>query len=232
MVEVYAIHLLPDEDFLQVSGQLLSYLPAEAQERFSRFSKGADIQRSLLGEMLARYLFADRLKINSHEIVFVVGLNGKPAFPNGGNLHFNISHSGQWAVCALANVPVGVDVERLRKVNPALAERFFAPDEVAALKALSPEMQTEKLIQLWTLKESFLKAIGRGLTRNLNSFSVRRQGSLYSITGDDSASDYHLKLFAIASDYMLAVCAPSAVFSESVEIITVEQMLAALAPSS
>jgi phosphopantethiene--protein transferase domain len=232
MVEVYAIHLLPDEEFLQVSWQLLSYMPAPAQERFSRFSRGADVQRSLLGEMLARYLLTDRLKINCNEIVFAVGANGKPAFPKGGNLHFNISHSGQWAVCALANVPVGVDVERLRKVNPGLAERFFSPDEVATLKALPPEMQTTKFIQLWTLKESFLKAIGRGLTRTLNSFSVRQQGGMYSITGDDSAGEYHLKLFDLALDYMLAVCAPSADFRESVEIITVDQMLAAFAPST
>lgn len=229
MVEVYAIHLLPDEDFMKVNGQMLDYLPAQAQARFSRFSRGADIQRSLLGELLARYLLAGRLKINCHEIVFTVGPNGKPAFPEEENLHFNISHSGDWAVCALATVPVGVDVERLRKVNPALAERFFSPDEVAMLKALPPEMQTGKFIQLWTLKESFLKAIGRGLTRNLNSFSVRWQDELYSITGDDSAGDYHLKLFALASDYMLAVCAPTTLFSESVEVITVDQLLAALA---
>ena len=128
-------------------------------------------------------------------------------------------------------MPVGVDVERLRKVNPGLAERFFSPDEVAMLKALSPEKQTEQFIQLWTLKESFLKAIGRGLTRNLNSFSVRPRGGMYCITGDDSAFDYHLKLFALASDHILAVCAPSADFCESVEVITVNQLIAALASS-
>lgn len=232
MVEVYAIHLLPDEEFVKVSAQMLCYLPTQSQARFSRFSRGADVQRSLLGELLSRYLLASRLKINCRKIVFTIGPNGKPAFPEGGNLHFNISHSGEWAVCAIANVPVGVDVERLRKVNSGLAERFFSPDEVATLKALPPEMQTEKFIQLWTLKESFLKAIGRGLTRNLNSFSVRWHDGLYSITGDDSAGDYHLKLFALTFDYMLAVCAPSTYFSESVEVITVDQLLVALEQST
>ncbi len=232
MVEVYATHLIPDEEFLQVSARLMSYLPGPAQARFSRLSRGADVQRSLLGELLARYLLADRLKISCNKIIFVTGKNGKPAFPQARNLHFNISHSGQWVVCALATVPVGVDVERLRKVNPSLAERFFSPDEVATLRALPEEMQTEKFIQLWTLKESFLKAIGRGLTRNLNSFSVHEQHGMYTITGDDSACDYHLRIFPLAQDYMLAACAPSADFCHHIEIISIDQLQIALAPST
>jgi 4'-phosphopantetheinyl transferase len=228
MVEVYAIHLLPDEDFLKVSGHLLGYLPELARTRFSRYSRVADMQRSLLGEMLARYLLAGRLKINSSDIVFVAGPNGKPSFPEGPEIHFNISHSGQWAVCAIANKSVGVDVERMRRVNPGLAERFFSPDEVATLRGLPSELQAEKFIQLWTLKESFLKAIGRGLTRNLNSFSISDQGAMFSITGDDSAVGYRLKLFDLASDHLLAVCAISADFCENVEIVTVTQILSAL----
>lgn len=225
MIEVYAIHLLPDEDFLKVSGQLLDYMPEQARSRFSRINKGADVQRSMLGEMLARYLLSGRLKRNSNKIIFTVGPNGKPAFPEEIDLHFNISHSGQWAVCALASIPVGVDVERMRRVNPGLAERFFSADEVATLRALPPEMQTAQFIQLWTLKESFLKAIGRGLTRNLNSFSIIQQGNMFEISGDDSVTDYRLKLYDLAPDYMLAVCAPSGDFSESVKIISVDHLL-------
>lgn len=232
MVEVYAIHLIPDEEFLQVSAKLMSYLPGPAQARFLRLSRGADVQRSLLGELLARYLLAGRLKIRCNDIIFVVGTNGKPAIPQGSDLHFNISHSGQWAVCAIATVPVGVDVERLRKVNPSLAERFFSPDEVAALRALPEEKQTERFIQLWTLKECFLKAIGRGLTRNLNSFSVHEHQGMYTITGDDSACDYHLRIFPLDKDYMLAACAPATDFCGQVEIIGIDQLHHALAPST
>jgi len=230
MVEVYAIHLLPDEEFLRISRQLLNYLPVLSRERFSRFSRGADVQRSLLGEMLARYLLAGRLNIRCEQIIFSVGANGKPVFPESGDLHFNISHSGQWAVCALASVPVGVDVERLRKVNAGLAERFFSPEEVATLRDFPADMQAEKFIQLWTLKESFLKAIGRGLTRNLNSFSIRRQqGEMFSISGDDSAHEFNLRLYNLAADHMLAACAATSDFNERVEIITVDQLLEELA---
>ena len=229
MVEVYAIHLLPEEEFLKLKGQLLGFLPEPARGRFLRFNKGADAQRSLLGDILARFLISGKLNLSSKEVLFEIGLNGKPTFTTKDNLHFNISHSGQWVVCALASGPVGVDVERLRKVNSGLAERFFSPDEVATIRALPPENQTKKFIQLWALKESFLKAIGRGLTRNLNSFSIHaRQDGMYCITGDDSAGEFHLKLFDIEPDYMLAACATAADFSENVEIVTVQQILTGL----
>ena len=201
MVEVYAIQLLPPEDFELVHQQMLGFLPEEAQQRFTRFNRGADTQRSLLGELLARFLIAERTKISCKEIVFATGPNGKPELQGSTDVHFNISHSGEWVVCALAPFPIGIDVERLRPVNPGLAERFFTPFEFASLQALQPDERTVKFIELWTLKESFLKAIGRGLTRNLNSFSVEPHDELFVITNDDSSGEYRLKLYPLDPGY-------------------------------
>jgi 4'-phosphopantetheinyl transferase len=225
MVEVYAIQLLPPEEFEQVRGQMLGFLPSEARERFARLNRGADVQRSLLGELLARYLIASRLMVSSKEIEFKVGPNGKPELQENVTLHFNISHSGQWVVCAIAPVPVGIDVERIRPVKPELAERFFTTKEFNNLQTLPEEERTVKFIELWTLKESFLKAIGRGLTRNLNSFSVEPNGRLFKVSGEDSSNDHHLKLFEIDPGYRLAVCAPSVGSCESIKKIEVHQLL-------
>jgi 4'-phosphopantetheinyl transferase len=224
-VEVYAIQLLPAEDFELVRGKMLEILPQKARERFTHLSRGADVQRSLLGELLARYLIAGKLRISGEEIIFEAGPNGKPAIRGNDTLYFNISHSGQWVVCAIASVPVGVDVERLRPVNPGLAKRFFTNGEFEMLQALPEEERTSKFIELWTLKESFLKAIGRGLTRNLNSFSVEPNNGLFVITGDDSSGKYFLKLLAVDSAYRLAVCAPSGDFCESVVMIEINEIL-------
>jgi len=224
-IEVYAIQLLPAEHFEVVREQMLGHLPAEARERFTRLSHGADVQRSLLGELLARHLIAIQLRITGKEIIFEAGPNGKPAIRGNETLYFNISHSGQWVVCAIASVQVGVDVERLRPVNPGLAERFFTPEEFAMLRALPEEERTSKFIELWTLKESFLKAIGRGLTRNLNSFSVEPHNGLFVITGDDSSGKYFLKLLAVDPGYRLAVCAPSDRFCKSVVKFDIKEIL-------
>jgi 4'-phosphopantetheinyl transferase len=225
MVEVYAIQLLPSEEFDQVRDQMLGFLPFEARARFSRLSRGADVQRSLLGELLARYLISAKLKTDSKQIEFIFGPNGKPELKGNDTIHFNISHSGQWVACAISASPVGVDVERLRPVRPGLADRFFTTNEVDTLKALSEEEQTDRFIELWTLKESFLKAIGHGLTRNLNSFSIEPNGRLFRISGDDSSNEYHLKLYEIDPEYRLAACASTTDFCESIRRIEVDQIL-------
>ena len=93
---------------------------------------------------------------------------GKPYLPGYPGLHFNLSHSGPWGVCALSKAPVGVDVELVRPLRYDLARRFFTPGEQAWLRG-RPEGE---FFRLWTRKESFLKALGKGLTLPLDSFSV------------------------------------------------------------
>ncbi|MBR2338766.1 MAG: 4'-phosphopantetheinyl transferase superfamily protein [Clostridia bacterium] len=96
--------------------------------------------------------------------VIVTGEHGKPFLSEYPRWHFNLSHSGDWAVCALSDAPIGVDIEQLRERDYLrLAQRHFSPDEVGALQTLSPTQQQERFFRLWTRKESWLKAQGIGL---------------------------------------------------------------------
>ncbi len=94
------------------------------------------------------------------------GENGKPYFPEFPDCHFNLSHSGDWAVCALSDAPVGIDLQEARASSPA-ARRFTAREQ-DWLKG-QPE---GGFTALWVKKEAYLKCIGAGLTRPLDSFSV------------------------------------------------------------
>jgi 4'-phosphopantetheinyl transferase len=104
----------------------------------------------------------------------VEGAQGKPRLASattasGGRerLEFNWSHSGQWALIALARgLPLGVDIERLgrRPHALALAQRFFDPAETAALAALDGPARERAFIALWCAKEAVLKATGAGLS--------------------------------------------------------------------
>ncbi len=91
---------------------------------------------------------------------------GKPVLSGYPNCHFNLSHSGEWAVCALSDTPVGVDIQQHRAV-PARVVRRFTAEEQHWL-----EQHPKDFFDLWVKKEAFLKAIGTGLTRRLDSFSV------------------------------------------------------------
>jgi 4'-phosphopantetheinyl transferase len=109
---------------------------------------------------------------------FRPGPHGKPeiVWPEGyvGRLHFNVSHTEGVVVLALAEgSPVGVDVERIDRPSDfeGLARRFFAPEEAEAVAACADENERAALFyRIWTLKEAYVKAIGKGLAHPLDAF--------------------------------------------------------------
>lgn len=97
--------------------------------------------------------------------------NGKPYLTAAPDVHFSLSHSAAWAVCAVSDHPVGIDIQQCRPFKPNIADRFFHPDEVQYLSSLSPAERENAFYTLWALKESYVKADGRGL-RLLRQFCV------------------------------------------------------------
>ena len=122
-------------------------------------------------------LLASYLDEPAASIVLDQDARGKPRLAHkastggaGERLEFNWSHSGGFALVALARgCEVGVDIERLGKVRrPAdIARRFFDHDEAAALEPLDPAARDAAFIRLWCAKEALLKAVGEGLSFGL-----------------------------------------------------------------
>jgi amino acid adenylation domain-containing protein len=127
---------------------------------------------------------------------------------------FNLSHSDGWALVAVARGrEVGVDVERCRaELAAGIAERFFAPDEVAALAAQPPPRRAAMFFTLWTLKEAYAKARGAGLGRPLDRFSVRvdDRGRVRLRDRDDATARWSLRTLAPGAGYAGAVAAAGA----------------------
>lgn len=99
--------------------------------------------------------------------------HGKPYFENIPDIHFNLSHSGTKVMCAVFSSPVGCDVEKVQKPNLAIAEKFFSNEEYEFISAKETESeQADFFYRIWTLKESFIKCTGLGLSLPLNKFSV------------------------------------------------------------
>ena len=86
---------------------------------------------------------------------------GKPVFRDVPSLHFNLSHSGSFALCALSDAPVGVDIEALRPRKPGLAEHIFSPAEQQWYHCHGAG--SDALLTLWTRKEAWGKQRGTGL---------------------------------------------------------------------
>ena len=95
---------------------------------------------------------------------------GKPYFPGHEELHFNLSHSGDLALCALDGAPVGVDIQVVKEWRPSLPRRVCSPDELAWLEERSDLWSAFAL--LWALKEARVKESGQGLTSSIRDIRV------------------------------------------------------------
>ena len=154
-------------------------LPVYRRRKIDRIVPEAEKRLSLgAGLLLARAMTDAGLDPDAEP---ALGANGKPFFPGTG-FHYSLSHSGTVALCAVADREVGVDVEQMRETDfLKLARRFFAPEEYELIAAAKPPEENnyelritnyELFFRIWTLKESFIKATGEGMSRPLGSFAV------------------------------------------------------------
>jgi 4'-phosphopantetheinyl transferase len=162
-----AICNLADADYQR----FLAWVSTPCRERVLRFMRYEDRCRGVAGEALCRY--AVYRYDGGYRQPWLTEKNefGKPYLPGTG-VHFNLSHSGNWVVCAVDREEVGTDVEITRSVDPAIAVRFFSAPERELLEQCDSIDEERKLfLGIWTLKESYIKAIGRGLDCPLDSFA-------------------------------------------------------------
>lgn len=167
---VYAVRVTPlltDEVLFE---KALAAVSPERREKAARYRKRADAALSLAAEILLRYAFATAAE--PFPAAFEKTVQGKPFAPDS-PLHFNLSHSGEWAVCAVSDADIGCDVEKIDPVHVDVAKRFFTAAENVQLDEAENETErTRRFFRLWTLKESFQKATGQGMNLPLSSFSV------------------------------------------------------------
>jgi len=178
------IHALPLRQ--RIDGDLMvrlcQHVGEERRRRVERFRRWQDAQQSLFGELLARAVAMDRLGLADRDVAFVRDAAGKPSVAGTGTLHINVSHSGDWVVCAAAEAPVGVDVERVEErtsVEDMLIA--FSPDERRAFAEIPHRDRRSWVHIVWTVKEAYLKAHGTGLSVAPDTLTVSLGGAGGSI---------------------------------------------------
>lgn len=157
--------------------KLFDALSCVEQARADRFHFERDRRRFRLGRLRLRQILARYLVRPPGHLRFRYGRWGKPEldspFSRSG-LRFNLSHSNEIALYAVTrHRKVGIDIERVRPIEvEQLARRFFSRLESQALCALGYESKNSAFLRCWTGKEAFLKALGDGMHRALDSFAV------------------------------------------------------------
>jgi 4'-phosphopantetheinyl transferase len=231
-VEVYAIEIDQQLD-TALFNALLSYVTPEKKERIKRFYHYADALRSLLGDLLIRHLICQKLNLNNQQLQFYQTEYGKPFLRNDRNFHYNISHSGDWVVCAWATAAVGIDIEQVALVDPSLAQRILTPAEYQIFSNINCSEQRHYFYSLWTLKESFVKAVGKGLSIPPDSFAIQKeQEEFLTVYPEPDSCRYFLKQYDWGESYCLAVCAATNLFGDTVKIITLAECQNGLAATA
>lgn len=177
-----------------VAGSLYATLSPDERQRAARFHFDVHRQRFALSRGLLRTLLGYYLEADPATLPIVYGPQGKPGL-EGGSLRFNVSHSEDLALYALAldssgTLELGVDVESIRPVPYAesIARRFFCPAEWQEIQSLPPEQRAGAFFRCWTRKEAYVKALGGGLSVPLDRFQVTllpgQPAKLVSLDGD------------------------------------------------
>lgn len=123
---------------------------------------------------------------------------GKP-YLAGGRLCFSLSHSGEYAACAIDQKAIGVDIQKIVAVSPRAVSRFCTAEERRYLNDSSDLCRD--VIRLWALKESWLKATGKSPADMFNaSFTLRDDGTA------DGPEGFVYRLYEEIPEYVLAVC--------------------------
>ncbi|HZR59126.1 MAG TPA: 4'-phosphopantetheinyl transferase superfamily protein [Terriglobales bacterium] len=194
-------------------------LNAAEKEQEPRFYFARDRHRYLVTRALVRTVLSRYVSIHPKEWIFSTNAYGRPEIVNtqarDACLSFNISHTHSLIVMGVTKRrALGVDVEnfRAREVSIDIADRYFAPQEVAALTAAPLHQQQYRFFEYWTFKEAYIKARGMGLSLPLDKFSFHYPDdhaveiAIHPELADDSGR-WQFWQFCPSPEYLVAICA-------------------------
>jgi 4'-phosphopantetheinyl transferase len=192
-------------------------LNAEERAQQARFHFARDRHRYLLTRALVRTTLSKYASVAPADWRFSTNAHGRPQVLDEHQLEqplcFNVSHTEGLIVLAVsAGQQIGVDTEDAyaREAPIDIAQRFFAPSEVAALMALPAHSRPERFFHYWTLKESYIKARGMGLALPLDRFHFDFIGGdtlrLHVDPELHDAARWRFWLMQLAQDYAVALC--------------------------
>ena len=189
----------------ELYNKALAAVPPSRREKIGRYHFDRDKYLSLGAFSLLRHALAERGIPMPPD--FSVGENGKPYIENV-PVHFNLSHSGTFALCAVSDHEVGCDIERIARADLKIAKRFFTASEYASILAAPTEdEQNIVFFRLWTLKESFLKVTGQGMRLPLDSFEITRNDhGVIRVRQSFDDKQYRFETYDGIDGYAAAVC--------------------------
>lgn len=157
-----------------------------------------------ISENLKRYALKDSFGIDEEKIIIKRDQFGKPYLYGFENVHFNVSHSGRFYICACSSNKVGIDIEnRLRKRYGNTLMNLHPYEKNYVLTSKNPQ---ESFLKIWVRKEALFKASGTGILNELNSFSVISDDNQLSEMIEYKHENYYFSDPEISMDSYSCLC--------------------------
>ncbi len=145
---------------------LLKYAEPYKQGNINSHPKKDEADRMLVGDILLKCVLKTEFSIPMCDLNIQLGEFGKPYLPEFPHVHFNISHSGNYVVCAIADSPVGIDIQTIMTYKQRIAKRVLSPENVKEIEE-SPNPDS-MFTKYWAEKEALLKMVGCGFSGEVN----------------------------------------------------------------
>ena len=192
-----------------------SFLSLDEKRRAQSLKVVKIRQRFVISRAILRQLLADYMAVSTGKTIELLqGRFGKPYVVQNSDdeyVAFNLSHTEDQLVIALGcQRQIGVDIEVCReRINlNALAERCFAKTELLSWQQLKPDDQKVMFYRLWTRKESFVKAVGRGISLGLKDCEMSLQKPIKVLSvphGCGQPSDWQVTDLKVSSGLSAAL---------------------------
>jgi len=225
MIRIYALKISQEEQSDRYQF-LFRHIDPEKQNRIVKSRNGQSI---LWADILVRTLLCIELNVKNSALVFEKSEYGKPYLLHDDHHHYNVSHSGEWIAVALSREPIGIDIEQVRPIDLNVAKTCCTDQEYAFLISLPSHQRLRSFYEIWTVKESFVKAIGKGLHIPFHTFCLNEEESTIAFHQNYDLSAHHntrycYKKYGIEEDYKLAVCSTHSQFPLNINVINAEAL--------
>jgi len=201
---------------------LLQVISRKTRERCHRFKREENALHTLYGELILRHVLTQQFAFKNDEVEILKKESGKP-YIKGFPIHYNISHSKDYVACAFSEQEVGIDIELVREVDLKIAKNYFCQSECDDLFAKGSDQRVDYFFALWTLKESYMKWSGRGMSIPLDSFCFNIIDGKAFVTGTNCEVTPFFKQFYF-DGYKASVCSMIENFEVEVKDICIGNM--------
>lgn len=178
------------------------------KEKILRLSNNKEKARSLSAGSLLHYALCMELDLQPDTAgAFSVEYEGggKPFLTDYPETYFNLSHSGDYVVCGVGREPLGVDIQKHTVIRKGIADRFFTSEDNRRLSDCKGKEREELFFRMWSIKESYIKLTGRGMSKGLDSFEIDwKQRAIFE--GEETNLGAFFEENSCLPGYSLCVC--------------------------